>query len=122
MERMARCHARLYRKIDGQRVIRSMGVFEGFLFGAAGGILGEVLNLFKLRHQPANTLPDWIRSCWYWAITTLMVMSGGFLVVVYLRSNIPLVPIVALNLGASAPLIIGTLVAQAPAIPPGRSD
>ena len=96
--------------------------FEGFLFGVLGGSFGEVLNPFKLRHQPINTLPLWIKSMWYWTITVMMVASGGLLVVIYMKSNIPVVPILAVNIGASAPLIIGTLVAQAPSIPPGRVD
>jgi hypothetical protein len=49
-----------------------------------------------------------------------MLLSGGVLVVIYMKSNIAVAPILALNVGASAPLILGSLVAQAPAIPPGN--
>jgi len=92
---------------------------EGFLFGVLGGLFGELLSLFKLRHQPVNLLPLWVKSVWYWVVTGLMIVSGGILVVIYIESNVTVAPILAVNLGASAPLIVGTLVAQAPAIPPG---
>lgn len=97
-----------------------MSPFEGFLFGVLGGLFGEVLGLFKLRHQPVGLLPAWVKSPWYWAMTILMILSGGGLVVIYVESSIPVAPILAVNIGASAPLIVGTLVAQAPAIPPGN--
>jgi hypothetical protein len=87
-----------------------------------GGIFGELVNLFKLRQQPVNMLPVWIRSPWYWTLTALMILSGGGLVAIYLKSNIPVAPILAVNIGASAPLILGTLVAQVPALPPGKID
>jgi hypothetical protein len=48
--------------------------------------------------------------------------SGGGLVAIDLKSNIPVAPILAVNIGASAPLILATLVAQVPAIPPGKAD
>jgi len=49
-----------------------------------------------------------------------MILSGGGLVAIYLKSNIQVAPILAVNIGASAPLILGTLIAQVPAIPPGN--
>jgi len=49
-----------------------------------------------------------------------MILSGGGLVVIYMKSSIAVAPILAVNIGASAPLILGTLVAQAPAIAPGN--
>ena len=97
-----------------------MTVWDGFWLGVLGGIFGELVNLFKLRQQPVNMLPVWIRSTWYWTLTILMILSGGGLVAIYLKSNIQVAPILAVNIGASAPLILGTLIAQVPAIPPGN--
>ena len=99
-----------------------MTAWDGFWLGVLGGLFGELLNLFKLRQQPINLLPVWVKSPWYWTLTLLMIASGGGLVVIYLKSNIPLAPILAVNIGASAPLIMGTLVAQAPAISPGNTN
>ena len=49
-----------------------------------------------------------------------MMAAGGGLVVIYLRSGISVQPILAVNVGASAPLLIGSVLGQAPSIPPGR--
>jgi hypothetical protein len=97
-----------------------MGLLEGFLYGLLGGLLSEVLGLFRLRQQKVETLPDWLKSWFYWATTVLMITAGGLLVVIYLRSGISVQPILAVNVGASAPLLIGTVLGQAPSIPPGK--
>jgi hypothetical protein len=51
-----------------------------------------------------------------------MVLSGGILVLIYLASDVPLKPILAVNIGASAPLLIGTFIAQTPAFPTNKVD
>jgi len=91
-----------------------MGLLEGFLYGLLGGLLSEVLGLFRLRQQAPADLPRWFKSWFYWATT------GGGLAVIYLRSGISVQPILAVNVGASAPLLIGSVLGQAPSIPPGR--
>jgi hypothetical protein len=35
-----------------------MGLLEGFLYGLLGGLLSEVLGLFRLRQQQIATLPE----------------------------------------------------------------
>ena len=95
-----------------------MGVWEGLLWGLVGGFFAELLGWFKLRQQIASMsfgLP-------YWVITGLMILAGGVLVVAYLRSNIPLNPLLSINVGAATPLIIGSLAAQIPAQEPGTVD
>ncbi len=99
-----------------------MSDIPGFLYGLFGGVLAELLGLFQLRRQARQDLPQWLKSPFYWSVTFLMVLAGGGLVVVYIESDIALKPILAINVGASAPLIIGTLVAKVPPIPPGASN
>ena len=99
-----------------------MGMLEGFSYGVFGGFMAELLGLFKLRHEKPGSFPAWLRSPFYWIITLLMILAGGVLVVVYLKSAFTLNPVLAVNVGASAPLIIGTLVSQAPPPPLGRVD
>ena len=101
-----------------------MGTFEGFLYGLLGGGLAEVLGLFKLRQQAGagGNLPAFLKSAFYWGVTLLMVSAGGGIVEVYLKSGINLNPLLAVNIGASAPLIIGSIVAQAPSLSPGKVD
>jgi hypothetical protein len=92
------------------------------LYGLLGGALAEILGLFKLRQQAAGNLPEFLKSAFYWIVTIAMLCAGAGVVFVYLKSGIPLNPLLAVNVGASAPLIIGSLVSQAPNIPPGKVD
>jgi hypothetical protein len=91
-----------------------MELTDGFLYGIIGGLMTEVLGLFRLRQQSSKDFPEWIKSWFYWLATSLMIIMGGILVVVYLKSGIEFKAIVAVNIGASAPLIIGSLVSQTP--------
>jgi len=97
-----------------------MAMSDGFWLGVLGGLLAEVFSLSKLRFLPRDTLPLWIRSAWYWAITLAMILSGGALVAIYVGSGVTMSPLLAVNIGASAPLILQSLVSQAPLIQPGR--
>ena len=99
-----------------------MGIIEGFLYGVFGGFLAELLGLFRLRHKVPGSFPTYIKSWFYWITTSLMVLAGGGLVVVYLNSAISLNALIAVNLGASAPLIIGSLASQTPQPSVGRVD
>ena len=84
--------------------------------GPGWGAFAELLGWFKLRQQ----IPSVPSGFSYWIITGLMILAGGVMVVAYLRSNIPLNPLLSINVGAATPLIIGSLVAQAPPIDPGK--
>lgn len=90
---------------------------EALLYGIGGGFAAEVLGLFKLRREGA---PQYIRSPFYWIVTAAMVALGGGVAWVYIQSNVDLTPLLAVNVGASAPLILGQFVAQTPEVPPGR--
>ena len=83
-----------------------MEIVEGFVWGVVGGLLAQLLELFKMPHLPPDVHPLWLKSLFYWCITTAMMLSGGVLVFVYLKSAISLNTLLAVNLGASAPLII----------------
>ncbi len=85
-----------------------------------GGLLVELFSLSKLRYVPKDALPLWIKSVWYWTITTALIMSGGVLVSIYFGSGVVMTPLLAVNIGASAPLILQSLVSQAPPIDPSR--
>jgi hypothetical protein len=91
-----------------------MTILEGFLWGIFGGFLSELLGFYKLSHAFPSESMAWARSFGYWLITILMVIAGGCLVIAYLRSNMALNAFLAMNVGASAPLIIGSLVTMTP--------
>ena len=99
-----------------------MPMSDGFWLGVLGGLLAELFSISKLRYRARHELPLWITSPWYWIITALLIVSGGVLVGVYLGSGVAMTPLLAVNIGASAPLILQSLVSQAPAIEPGRID
>jgi hypothetical protein len=99
-----------------------MGILEGFLYGIIGGFAAEFFGLWKLRHQATHEFPAWLKRPFYWVMTVVMIVIGGGLVALYIRSDISLTPILAVNVGASAPLIIGTFVGQAPSLELGNVD
>ena len=84
------------------------------LLGLAGGAAAEILQWFRLRKELHRGVPDWARHWLYWLITLVMVGFGGLLVFIYQASNVEISPIIAFNIGASAPLILETLIGQAP--------
>jgi hypothetical protein len=87
-----------------------------FCYGVLGGFLAELFGMWKLRQELKESLPAYLRSWFYWLMTVLMIGSGGLVALVYVKSGISLSPIVAVNIGASAPLIIGSLTAAPPKI------
>ena len=89
-----------------------------FLWAAAGGLAAEALRWWRLvrnqREGATVNLPVYARSPLYWGLTSVIVLSGGMLAVAYVASGLTLGPILAVNVGASAPLIIQGLAASAP--------
>ena len=99
-----------------------MILFEGqteTVLGFVGGLLAELLRWFDLRYTLYQGLPDWSKAKLYWGITCLMACAAALLVYVYAISGTKLNPILALNIGASAPLLLGKLIQQSPPINPG---
>jgi hypothetical protein len=93
-----------------------MTLTEAFFYGVLGGTLIEVVsiyNLFRYRHRD-HVPPAWVRSPFYWVITLIMILSSGGITAAYVSSEVSLTPLLALTLGASAPLLIQHLVVQTP--------
>ena len=83
-----------------------------FGYGVLGGALAELLKWYQLRESP-NT-PPYLGSARYWVLTVLMALAGGLLAAVQNVSN----PLLAINIGISAPLILKALAAVTPIQPP----
>lgn len=81
------------------------GFGQVFLAGAFGGLLIEILRWWKLRE--AAELPAYRTSAFYWSITLAMICVGGILATLYGVENRSALMVV--NLGASAPALIGAL-------------
>jgi hypothetical protein len=90
-----------------------------FLLGCAGGILAEILKWYELRTS-AN-FPVYYKNLAYWGITIIMAAIGGFLAIVQGVDETK--PLLAINIGITAPLILKGLAAVVPVTPPsGTAD
>src|SRR5689334_14802177 len=83
-----------------------MTAWEALLWGIGGGVGAEALGLFRLRHDPHRTLPEYLRWWFYWLVTVGMVVIGGVIAVAYQQSGQELSPILSMNVGAASPLIL----------------
>ena len=82
-----------------------MGVFIIFLCGIFGGVLAELAIINDFKRDKPDEYPYWLKQKSYWIIEGLMILAGGFVVVLY-SLDVYITPILAVNIGASAPLII----------------
>lgn len=94
-------------------------MLEAFVYGVLGGLFVEIAGLWKLRHELKPDLPAYLKSWFYWLLTTSMILSGGVLASIYIKSGVELSPILSVNVGATAPLVIGSFTASAPNISTG---
>lgn len=79
-----------------------------------GGLVAELLSVFELRHKVPADLPYWLRSKFYWGTVIGMILAGGILALAYLRSGMQLNALLAINVGASAPLALRQAISNAP--------
>lgn len=89
-----------------------MTIIEAISYGIGGGTLAEIRSFYNLRQE--ERLPKWIKSPFYWVITLLMIISGGGVAMIYLKSGININEIMAIHLGASSPLILNSLTKEKP--------
>ena len=92
------------------------------LFAAGGGLAANLLTLLDLKNVPKSQLPDF-KSIFYWLPFILMPLLGAGLAVAYVESGVSLKPIVAVNIGITAPLILRAMASSgsspSPPKPPG---
>jgi hypothetical protein len=79
------------------------------MWGLFGGLGAELAVIFAIRHRLAFEHPYWFRSVEYWLIAGAMSLAGALIAVAYSRSGTALNPILAIQVGASAPLILRKL-------------
>lgn len=89
------------------------GFWTIFGIGCIGGCLAEFASIYKLRTEAS--FPEHYRRFRYYIISAVMILVGGGLTVIYGIQQMPV--IMALNLGASAPLILQKLLV--PVVPQG---
>lgn len=95
---------------------------ESLLCAAGGGLAMSILGLVELQTVPRDRWPDF-RSVLYWVPFVALPLLGLGLAYVYLRSGVELKPLMAANVGASAPLLVRALASTvpkaSPKVPPG---
>lgn len=98
-----------------------MSPLDTFLWGLFGGVGAEVSVVFALRHNGPKDFPHWLKSPVYYIVSVVMIVAGGLIALAYAGSATTLNPILAIQIGASAPLIFRKLsetLPQPPAPPP----
>lgn len=86
------------------------------LFGFIGAFLAEFVSIWRCRQKPINAWPDYYKTIPYWIIMFVMCLIGAGLVYAYIGDGNHITRILALNIGASAPVIIARLSGKAPKI------
>lgn len=82
-------------------------------WGLLGGAFAELGGFVNLRERSVKDWPDHVKSKSYWVITSLFILAGAGLVFAYSKSA-QLTEILAINIGASAPLIIAAFAKKIP--------
>ena len=89
---------------------------EPVLWGIAGGLLGQSLKVIRHAELPKEGRPALLSDPIFWGVWLLLGLLGGFFALAYVRSGVKLPPILAINIGASAPLLAEKLVSTVPAL------
>jgi len=63
-----------------------------------------------------------VKSWFYWLCALLLSGLGALMVYLYTGSGVDMSPILAFNIGASAPLIVRQFTRVTPEISPGKID
>lgn len=80
---------------------------------AAGALCVKLLELVEIHRIPAQLRPN-LREVIYWIPFAILPLVGGFLAYVYIKSGTPLSPMLALNIGVTAPLVFRSLAERLP--------
>jgi hypothetical protein len=75
------------------------------IYAAVGSLVVPILDLVELRKIAKDRRPDF-SDIFYWLPYIVYPFLAAFLAYAYLNSKIELNPILAINLGASAPAIL----------------
>lgn len=84
------------------------GTGQIYLFGCLGGAVVELLRWWKLRES--DVFPAYAGRPVYWLLTVAMIGVGGLVAIVYGTESMSAV--MAMNLGGSAPALLGALAKQ----------
>lgn len=89
--------------------------------GFVGGLAAELVGVWEQRYTAPADRPAHLKSFFYWMMVFLMSAFGAGLVYLYEESGDKITPILALNIGASASLILRQLTRSTPDFGPGKT-
>ena len=86
-------------------------------FAAFGGLCVNLLGLVELHKVPKAERPDFTNLL-YWVPFLVWPVVAAVLALAYVLSGNQLTPILSMNVGASAPLILRSMAQAAPSLSP----
>lgn len=100
-----------------------MTLNEVFVWAAIGGLLAQGASLFNhATKRPWRNLPWYYRTKFYWVGALFFVLAGGALALAHAMSDdVALSALLALNIGATAPLLLEQIMRAAPELNPGTA-
>lgn len=93
-----------------------------FLYAVGGGFALNIVRLAELANVPKVDRPPTFSDPLYWIQFLGLPLVGGFLAYTYDKSGSHLSPLLALNVGASAPAIFKSLASAVPRNLPENTD
>lgn len=79
---------------------------ESVLWGLAGGVIGNLLRLVTIANTPREARPSNIfNDPMYYLQFIVLALFGAFFALLYEKSGTHLTPVLAVNVGAAAPVI-----------------
>jgi len=82
-----------------------MSLFEAFMWGFAGSAAVEIANVYQVYQDENIKMPARYKLIMFWVVRIMLAIIAGGLAIAYNINN----PILAANIGASAPLILQAL-------------
>jgi hypothetical protein len=91
-----------------------------FGFGLFGGAIVQYRDVMAIAKLPADRRGAWVTSLFYWGTLAVYAVIGGVFALAFSLSGFEVRPLLAINVGAAWPLLLGR---GAKAIPiDGRID
>ena len=93
---------------------------ETLLWGLAGGVIGNLLRLVKIANTPRQERPEIFSDPWYYVQFVILAGLGGFFAALYEQSGTHLTAVLAVNVGAAAPILAQQFLAGAQPVDPSN--
>ena len=91
-----------------------MDGITAFWWGVFGGAGAELFQWYRIRDRLSSRAQK--AKWWYWVVTVLMILFGGGLAWMYVANGTTLTPLLAFNVGLTAPLLLAAGSKEIPEI------